>query len=663
MGTQKLKKMLLALDFQDEQPDESGTTDEIEVLSDSLQQALDLAANELNTDISNLDYDILQRGNKGIMGLGRIPYRIRVRKMVEDNRWSDLEDLNVSLTQGGADGSMSSESISHNENGRVLVKIFKTGVFVKILPPKGTGSPVDIESAVDKVHRAGIARFEHGVLEKSLKERNGELVKIAEWLPKPDADSTLTIELAPDEMSASVTISSPRPGGRHLQTEEIIAALKKAGVAYGINKDTIEKALDDEKYGQMVIAAKGEPALDGEDGTIEYKIKIDKKVEFKEDESGRVDFLQKDLVENVVQGQILAELIPPKKGKTGRTIKNRLLPATDGKPAEMKPGKGTILSEDGKKIIAEKNGQVLYRAGRLSVEEIYTVAGDVGLDTGNIMFLGSVVVRGDVQDNMHVKAGGNIEISGIVQKAHLEAEGDIILRGGVQGRDGAELTTTAGSIIAKYVQNAVLNIEKDLIVTEAIMHSKISAGGKVTLTGKKAQIVGGELMAGEEVRIKQLGAQSSTPTIVIVGINPKILNQIKQLEKIKSDADEKLVKIEQNIRTLMAQKTSMKEGFTDEKEELLVKMLSGQEKLIERTKEAEGEIEQLREYMAMLASNGKIHVEKTMYPGVVIEINNARFECKDEYNHISLIEENGNIRIIPFVQEKEVKKDWRNRRK
>lgn len=661
MALAKLKKQLLAMDFEDDDQASDEVPEELEVLADSLEQALQIGASELQTDISNLDYEILQKGSSGMLGVGRMPYKVLVRKMAEDSRWADLEDLNVSLNRGGEGEGPAEAEIIQNENGKALVKIYKNGVFLKVIPPVGDGRPVDVETAIDKLHRSGVVHFDRTVVEKAVKEATGELVRVADYSPRPDADSTLTVEISPDEMSAIITISAPRPGGRHLTVDEVIAAMKASGVEYGFDKEAIEKALDGEKYGQPIVAAKGDPAVDGKDAYIDYKVKIDKKVEFKEDESGRIDYLQKDLVENVVQGQVLAELIPAEKGKPGRTVKNRIIPAKDGKPMEMKPGKGTILSQDGRQIIAEKNGQVVFRQGKLMVDEVYTIGGDVGLDTGNIMFLGSVVIRGSVTDNMKVKAAGNIEVGGNVGKAELEAEGDIVIRQGIQGRDGARIETTGGNMTAKFIQNAHVIVEKDLMVSEGIMHSKVEVGGKVILAGKRAQIVGGEVMVGEEVRAKQLGAQASTPTHIIVGTNPKILQQIKQLEKIKSGAEEKLVKIEQNINTLNHQKVTQKENFPPEKEEMLVKMLSAQEKLNQRLKEADNEILQLREYMSMLAQNGKVHVEKTMYPGVTIEINNARFECKDEYTHVTLVEENGNIKILPYEEDKK-KKDWRSRR-
>ncbi len=662
MSLQKLKKTLLALDLESN-VDEDYSSREVEVLADSLQQALEIGAAELGVSLADIDYEIKEKGSSGYFGLGRLPYRVHI-KIAEnfEQKYADIPDLNISLESGEARLSADETQVV-SADARVMVRIYRSGVFIKITPQRGTGRPAEVESVIDRLKRAGVLKFDRSVIEKEVKKPTGELVKVAEYIPRPDADSTLAIEISPDEMKAIVTISAPRPGGRHLQLQDVLNALKAAGVVVGYKEDEITRVLEEDRYGSAFIAAEGKPPKNGADAYIDYKVRIEKKVEFKEDEHGRVDFLSRDMVENVVQGQILAELIPAQKGEQGYTIFNRILPAKNGKSIELRPGKGTILSEDGRRLIAERNGQVVFTQGKINVEEVYLVPGDVGLDTGNIMFLGSVTVRGSVTDNMQVKAAGNIEIGGNVQKAQVEAEGNIIVRSGIQGRDGAVIQSTTGSLFAKFVQSARIDVEKDLIVQEGILHSRVNAGGRVICNGKRAQIVGGEIIAGQEVRVKQLGAQASTPTRVVVGINPKILQQIKQLEQIQQEAQEKLEKLEQNIRTLTLQKTSQKEAFPQEKEEMLVRMHGIQDKLKERFQEAENEKQQLQEYMNMLSAKGAVHVEKTLFPGVTIEINGAVFHVKDEYNRVTIIEEKGNIRFVPFQQSEEDARDWRKRRR
>ncbi len=655
MKLSKLQETLLELEIESLERKSGDYFEEVEVYADSLNEALKLASSATHSDIGDLEYEIVQKGSSALFGMLRTPYRVIVRKYVPHYQNYDLEDLEISLETGKLFNEFG-EEIEPDADGKAIVRIYSHGVFLKIIPPKGRGEAATLEDALESARRSGVMSYDKGLIEKAIRKKAPKPVKIGNYIPKPKADSAMTIDISPDEMEVNIMVSAPRPGGRHLTAKEVVQALKQSGVVYGFQEEKIQDALDNDFYGEPIVAAAGTPVQHGKDGYVDYKVRIDKKIEFKEDESGRIDFLAKDLIENVVQGQVLAELLPPEKGKAGKTIYNKVLPAKDGLPSELRPGKGTILSEDGKQLIAEKNGQVVFVGGKVNVEENYVINGDVGLDTGNIMFLGSVTVRGSVSDNMEVKAAGNIEVAGSVQKAHMEAEGDVIIRQGIQGRDGAVIESTTGHAFAKFIQNAEVNVERDVIVAEGILHSKIHAGGKIICNGKRAQIVGGEIMAGEEVRVKQLGAQASTPTYVVVGTNPKILQQIKQLESIAQQAKEKLDKIEQNLRTLTVQKNTQGEEFTQSKEELLLKMTSAKEKLNERIKEAEGEKTQLSEYMAMLATGGKVHVEKTLYPGVRIEINGAEFLVNDEYHNVTFTEENGNIKILPYESEDGKKK-------
>ncbi len=441
-------------------------------------------------------------------------------------------------------------------------------------------------------------------------------------------------------------------------------ALKSNGVQFGFREQIIEKALEEEVYSTPVVVAEGKAAQHGRDGYIDYKIRIDKKVEFKEDESGRVDFLQRDLVENVVQGQVLAELVPAQRGQEGRDLFNKLMPAKNGNPVTMRPGPGTMLSDDGKKLLAEKNGQVLYRGGILSVHDMFTINGDVGIGTGNITFLGSILVTGSIDDNMHVKAAGGIEVAGTIQKAFVEAEGDIIVRQGIIGRDDAQVESTAGSVFGKFLQNATCMAEGDVVMGENIMHSRVYAGGNVVCNGKRAQLVGGEIICGGVVRVKSLGAMAATPTHVLAGVNPRAMQQLKQIAQIEKQLREKIAQAEINLKTLQQQKAAAPDAFSDAKEEQLVKTNAFKDKLEERLREALGEKENIETFMKEETSSGAVHVEKTVFPGVTIEINGATFSVQDEYNNVTFVEEQGRINIVAYVQPGEDDKHFqKNRRK
>lgn len=663
----QLKKIIIALENEEELQNEARNRAprEVIVVADSVKQALKLAAVEMQKDPLQLDYKILNKGGSQLLGLRRLPYRVHVFQAKEDTRFSDLEDMNVSLSGAMAQAALSDDGpIAINAEGKILVRIYRTGVYIIVRPPVGEGQPVTMQQALEKLRQAGVNAYDKGRLESEVRAKSGKQIKIAEWTPRPDADSQLQIEVMADHMRATMIMTRPRPGGRHLQVADVMQALKVNGVQFGFRENIIEKALEEEVYSTPVVVAEGKAAQNGRDGYIDYKVRIDKKVEFKEDESGRVDFLQRDLVENVVQGQVLAELVPAQRGQEGRDLFNKITPAKNGNPVTMRPGPGTMLSDDGKRLLAEKNGQVIYRGGILSVHDMFTINGDVGIGTGNITFLGSIMVTGSIEDNMHVKAAGTIEVAGTIQKSFVEAEGDIIVRQGIIGRDNASIESTAGSIYGKFLQNATCMAEADVVMGENIMHSRVYAGGNVVCNGKRAQLVGGEIICGGVVRVKSLGAMAATPTHVIAGVNPRAMQQMKQIAQIEKQLMEKIALAEMNLKTLQQQKAAAPDAFGEAKEEQLVKTNAFKDKLQERLREAYTEHASIAEFMKESESFGAVHVEKTVFPGVTIEINGAQFTVQDEYNNVSFVEEAGRINIVAYMQPGDDDKHFqKNRRK
>ncbi len=505
----------------------------IEVYADSVKQALELAAGELDVDISQLDYEVVEKGTKGFLGFGRLPYRVIITPLRADiSEHSDLEAIDAKFSGGHVPGISIDEK--KDVDGYYKVRVTKSGIWLTVTPPKGKGVKVAVESVENKCYEMRIANFDRDVVAKAVKKSNGERVKIGEWLPNPNYDGSMRVEVTEDEMKAFVYFNTPRFNGRHMDYDDIIEGLRNSGVVTGIKENEIKDYLEEMDYRRPLLAAEGQYPRNGRDSYVDYKVRIDKsKTQFEEDDTGKVDFRNLELLENVVVGQLLAVKVPAEDGIPGRTITNRVIPAKTGKDTAIKFGKGTILSEDGTELTAEINGQVVYKVGRLSVEPVFIVHGDVSLETGNIVFLGSVIVQGSVQDNFEVKAAGNVEVKGTIQKASIEAEGDIVVHQGISGKDAARVESTGGSVFAKFVQNSNIIAEKNVVVPEGILHSRVDAGENIYSIGRRAKIAGGVIRAGDEVNARFLGAEGATKTIIRVGINPKILQQVDELSRAK----------------------------------------------------------------------------------------------------------------------------------
>lgn len=642
----KLKDLLMTIEEGDE---DVSSDNELDVFADSVKQALELASDELKTDISRLDYEIIEKGTSGFFGIGRKPYHLIVKQAEIVDQYKDILEIEKKLSKVSVSEDVTVKKIEKDADGQCIIRVTKTGIWLTVTAPRGKGKNVEIPEIREKLASMRISNTDTKKIEKAVSGKSGKPVKIGEWVPNPEFDSRMSVEVTDDEMQAIVRISRPRYSGKHMELDDILSALKGAGVVAGINENRINEYLDKMDYSYPLIAAEGIKPKHGRDAYIDYKVRIDKsRTVFEEDEKGQVDFKDLDLLENVVVGQVLAVKVPAEEGTPGRTITNRILSAKSGKDTIFRYGKGTILSEDGLELTAEINGQVVYQHSKISVEPVHLVKGDVSLETGNIVFLGSVIVTGNVQDNFVVKAAGNIEVRGSVQKAFLEAEGNIIVRQGIIGREEAKIESTGGSVFAKFIQSANIVVEKDVIVPEGILHSFVDAGGRIICTGRRAKIVGGLIRAGDEVNARFLGSDTFTKTEVSVGINPKVLQQISDIKSATTESSSELEKINLDLNTLNVQKNNSGGKLPPDKEELFNKFVTQQQTLTDKIGELNSELEELNSYINMLELKGKVCVEQSVFPGVDIHIKDEKFMVKDQYTNIKFTLENEGIRLSEY---------------
>lgn len=645
-----LKKILLEMDEQLKQE----IKDKVVVVGNSIQDCLKKAAEYFNKDITNLDYEILEKGKKKFFR--KKPYKLLVQVLEISNPYKELEEFSLKL--GVGDKLLSEELDKYiepkNVDGIFRVRIYKEGVFLTVFPPKGKGNPVQVEDCIHRLEQRGVTNYDRNKIEKVVKQAKGEPVKVADFVPITEHSSTCKVEITPDEMKAIVKITPPRKGGADLKLEDIVNLLKTKGVVIGFKEKNIQEALDQEKYMEDIIAAEGIPPKHGKDAYLVYKVKVSNQMELEVDEKGKVDYKNLHLIENVVAGQILAEKIPPEKGIPGRTLTNKIIPARDGKDIEVKPGKNTVLSEDGRYIKAEINGQVVFINNKISVEEVYRVLGDVGPKTGNVEVLGSVQIAGSVLDNHNVKAGGNIEIYNSVQKSMIEAGGNIIIKGGIFGQDVAKVISTGGSIIARYIQNANVYASVDVKVEEAILHSNVEAGERVICEGRRAQIVGGRIRAKKEVRARIIGSNAHPKTEIDVGYDPILLKKYEELSALLKNKTDHLNKIKKEKQTLEIRKKNDPDSFLADQRKKLEQITEEIAKLEEEIKQYDSEKNEIQQEMDQLASEGKVVVEKQIFAGVIIRIKDATYTVMDDRFSVEFVYRNG--KIIEQKFEKKLRK-------
>lgn len=322
------------------------------------------------------------------------------------------------------------------------------------------------------------------------------------------------------------------------QLEDLV---KAQGIVLGVDNTTLLRiaANPSQFMLEKTVIATGEKPVDGKDGYIEYLYDLD--VNDKrplEREDGTVNYKEVTSINNIRKGQIIAKRIPAEEGTHGRAVTGETLFAKSGKEARIKLGKNVVTDSEQTAIYAAIDGVVVKTdRDKINVFPIYEVNGDVDFNVGNINFVGSVVIRGNVQPGFKVKASGDIRITGGVEAAELEADGSIEISAGILGQHKG-FVKAGKSIKSSFIQDGVVEAGEDVVVSQSIMHSTIRAGRSVLCQGTKGLIVGGTIQAGEQVAARTVGNSMSTVTAIEVGVLPELRNELIQLRtQMRSQLD------------------------------------------------------------------------------------------------------------------------------
>jgi uncharacterized protein (DUF342 family) len=316
-----------------------------------------------------------------------------------------------------------------------------------------------------------------------------------------------------------------------------------------------------------------------------------------------------------------------------------------GQPIMPKPGKDMVLplgknvrAEDNK-IYAAISGQFQLSNGKIHVSPVIEIKGDVDLSTGNVEFVGNVVIRGSVQTGFVVKADGNVEIAGSVCGGTVEGK-NVVIRMGIQGMQRGYVKSKE-NLTTKFIENATVSAEGDVMVSDVILHSNVSAGKRVIVEGKRGFIAGGHVIAAEEVRAKTVGTHLAVATDLEVGVNPAIRAEYTEL---KREVRKNEVTLDQAQKTLNVLKNIGTNDLSPEKREMLLKLTKAQFQMagqLEAMRKRVAEIELLFEEMRY----GRIRVSETVYPGVKIVIGTLVKPIRENLKYASFHSEDGEIRI------------------
>lgn len=529
------------------------------------------------------------------------------------------------------------------DKGQSAVKAFEItladdGYYLTVQPPTEESPGVKEPEVLIALREKQIKDLNTAVVVRTIREATGIRAKIA---PPPEAEvePEISVLVSRDRMESTLQIDIPKKNCRKFSVDEVYQKIRQAGVTVGIDNVQVEQAYN--RPGVRFVIARGQLPVDGKDAYIKYFVDIESKGRPVEMEDGTVDFKNLNLFTTVNMGQLLAEKIPPTPGTPGLDVTGQPAFAKSGKEIPMPVGKN-VGTADQNLIIASMAGQLVIANNKLNIFPVIEIKEDVDLSTGNIEFVGSVIVRGSVQNGFTVKAEGNVEVMGTVSGGIVEGK-NVTIRMGIQGMNTGYIKAQE-NVSAKFIENATVYAGGDVTVMDVVLHSQISAGKRVIVEGRHGQITGGKIMAGEEIRAKIVGTHRAPNTDLEVGVNPMLREEYlalrKDIKKLEFSYDQTLKGL--NVLRAIDQRT-----MPNDKKEMLLKLTKAQFQLagqVENMRNRIIEIELAFEEM----KHGRIKIADTVYPGIKIVIGSLVKPVREITRFVTYYAEEGEIKTAPY---------------
>ena len=460
--------------------------------------------------------------------------------------------------------------------------------------------------------------------------------------PSP-VDAVIHISFSDNRMEAYLRVEPPMNGGAAPTLQGFENALAMRKIIYGVKTEKLKALAENPVYNEEHLVATGVMPVNGVDGTYVFLFSLEKDYRPKERSDGSVDYRDLGIVENVKKGQALCTITHPTEGSEGIALTGLRLRQVKGKAVPPLSGRNTELSEDGTAIYSTIDGQVEFDGRKINVSETLFFKGDIDKSTGNIKFIGNVVIEGTVLDNFVVEAGGNIEIGGTVGSATLKADGNILLRSGIIGGE----ISCQGDLTSNFIEHCSV-FARGNITADYIMTSNIKCGKSLKLIGSKGKFVGGSCIASQNITARIIGSSTCLETDLKIGMDPSVFARQQELIKLLPGLEKQITSLKNLIALLKEHEAAHR--LVPDKKLILDNAQSSFGKCVVLFTRSNQELSEIQEKMDS-ASHGKIICTETIFPGTIVTIGAARLKVTDAMQSTSLYYSEGRICQSPVFQE------------
>ncbi len=456
-------------------------------------------------------------------------------------------------------------------------------------------------------------------------------------------DLKIEIEISKNNMQAECLLKGSRD--KEVTEDIILFHLKKSGVEYGIDPESIKKLIYDynaneKKFVKVTsVIAQGTPSEKAQDASLEILVPPIEKVLITDDD--KADYRNIKKFRRVKKGEIVAKKHPGLPGKYGINIFNQVLQTAPPKDITIEYGENIEFNEKENTFISKIYG--IFEEGKdsINVNPLLNIQGDVGIETGNIDYNGEVRVGNNIEREASLKSQGDLWVGGIIESGNIVSGGSIKTEGGINTKKQGQVLAH-GELKSNYIENSNVAAIKNIIVDYSIVNSNIITYQDLSLNSMNSSIVGGELIVFGSITTGNIGNRNHITTKIKIGFHDfynkeydKIQKSIREVQKNFEEKLQKIQELKNDLKKLQG-KLSQKKAIEFQSQLKEYKLtLFNKERLEKKAEIYKNAIYNKKEV--------KLVVYKRIYPGVEITYHNER-------KRITVTLEKVLFRFIPSTQ-------------
>ncbi|MCF7886312.1 MAG: FapA family protein [Candidatus Marinimicrobia bacterium] len=454
--------------------------------------------------------------------------------------------------------------------------------------------------------------------------------------------NSIKIKLSEDQMKAFLSINSQEES--FPTKDDIINRLQEQGVSYGIKDEALNELIDKREEVNSHLVAEGQYPEKGKDGKLIWYVESDKEYKPHIDDDGKADYWSNKKISQVEKGDEIVTKLPPTKGSPGKTVTGEEI-IIKGKDIALPEGNNVVVSEDGLTLYATCNGHLEYKDGKITISNVYRINGDVDFSTGNIKYNGKIHITGDVRSGFKVESDNTIIIDGNVEAARVYSRnGNIHIGRGIVGKGKANILA-GGDLHCGYIQDAKVNISKNIYIEHYAINSDIYAGGHIKVIKNEGLLRGGSIYSEEGIEAIEVGSNNNVPTEIGINFNyPKFNAKIQDLNEKAKTIESELELISKKIKFLNLLKQRIDELSAKKQEEYKT--------LLHKAKEHKEELKSIRkekdEYSSITEKDlikKAIIIRGRLHNNVDINLGNLKFNLEQQYKNIKIYRDSNNISV------------------